>query len=287
MQAIDAGDLELGRRLDSYARFRLSPDSRAAARIRARVMREARLQHDTAWIIAHETPSPAALASRRPVLRRLAMPFLAATVWLGIAVGSISAAQAGGPLYSTRLWIETATLPAGGPSRAQAELARLDARLGEAMSGAARGDQAAVTAALDAYGQIADETTAWSIGDARIQALVAVALDEHVSVLTAVAARLGEKGNATAEAAIEVNIQRTIDHNAAVIQKLDAKAGNGSGSGGAGGSGGGAGNGGGSGGGAGNGGSGGGNGGGPAVKPDPTPRPTPDKPDHTPKGQNQ
>ena len=109
MQAIDAGDLELERRFDSFARARLSPDPRATARIRARVMREARLHQEAARIALHMAPTVA--ASHRQAVRRLAMPFLAAAVWLSIAVGSIAAAQAGGPLYPTRLWIEAATLP--------------------------------------------------------------------------------------------------------------------------------------------------------------------------------
>src|SRR6266700_7107118 len=106
MQAMDAGDLELERRLDSYARSRLSPDPSSIARVRARIMREARLQHDAARIAAQIAPMTS--ASWGPWGRRLVMPFLAATVWLGIAVRSISAAQPGGPLYPTRLWIENA-----------------------------------------------------------------------------------------------------------------------------------------------------------------------------------
>jgi len=93
MQAIDAGDLELERRFESYARARLSPDPGATARIRARVMREARLQHEAARIVAHM--APVTMLTRRSVVRRVAMPLLAAVVWLGIAVGTIAAAHAG------------------------------------------------------------------------------------------------------------------------------------------------------------------------------------------------
>src|SRR4029079_6613234 len=170
MQAIDAGNLELERRFDSVARARLSPDPRATARIRARVMREARLHQDAARIALHIAPTVAAsqrLAGRplaHAILagpgwrgeRRLAMPFLAAAVWLGIAVGSIAAAQAGGPLYPTRLWIEAATLPTSAAARIDADLQRMDARLAEALTAAASGDRGAVFAALDAYAQIAE-----------------------------------------------------------------------------------------------------------------------------------
>ena len=43
MQASMGGDLEIEQRLDAFARVRLSPTERASARMRARVMREARL----------------------------------------------------------------------------------------------------------------------------------------------------------------------------------------------------------------------------------------------------
>ena len=97
MYVMDAGEIELERRFDAFARARLSPDPAATARIRARVMREARLHHDAARIALHM--APAIEARHRSSVRRLGVPLLAATVWLGIAAGSIAAAQAGGPLY--------------------------------------------------------------------------------------------------------------------------------------------------------------------------------------------
>src|SRR6185503_3777613 len=218
MQAIDAGDLELERRFDSFARARLSPDPRATARIRARVMREARLHQDAARIALHMAPTVA--ASQRLAVRRLAMPFLAAAVWLGIAVGSIAAAQAGGPLYPTRLWIEAAALPTSAAARIDADLQRMDERLAEALSAAASGDRGAVFAALDAYAQIAEDANVTSASDADLLAKVEEALGQHQAVLTAVAARLADKGNDTAVDAIELNIQRAIEHNAAVLQNL-------------------------------------------------------------------
>jgi hypothetical protein len=218
MQAIDAGDLELERRFESFARARLSPDPRATARIRARVMREARLHQEAARIALHMAPTLA--ASQRLAVRRLAMPFLAAVVWLGIAVGSIAAAQAGGPLYPTRLWIEAATLPSTAAARVEADLQRMDARLAEALSAAANGDRGAVFAALDAYAQIAEDANVTGGSDPALLAKVEEALGQHQAVLTAVAARLADKGNDTAVDAIELNIQRAIEHNAAVLQNL-------------------------------------------------------------------
>ena len=299
MQATDAGTIELGHRLDAYARARLSPDPRATARARARVMREARLSFDAARIAAHVAPAIA--ASGRSTRRRLAMTLLAAALWLSIAVGSIAAAQAGGPLYPSRMWVEAALLPSGAGARTAADLNHLDARLGEALSGVARGDGDAVAASLDAYFQIAADAIAQSTGDPGLEATVTDALDHHQAVLTAIAGRLADEGNLTAVDAIERNIQRAIEHNAAVINGIgnhgtpQGGAGTGSG-GGAGGAGGAAG----AGGGGGTGGAGGQGAGQPqpanpshapsgADKPARTPRPTPDPtpvatPAHTPRG---
>jgi hypothetical protein len=218
MQALNAGDFELERRFEAYARARLSPDPQATARIRARVMREARLQHDAARIAAHMAPAMA--DHRRTPFRRLAVPLLAAAVWLGIAVGSIAASQAGGPLYPARIWVETATLPAAGAGRIDADLQHLDARLGEVLSAATRGDRGGVAAALEAWAQSAEDATQSSGTDEALEDRVAAALSNHQAVLTAVVQNLLDKGNDTAAAAIQANIVRAIDHNAAVIANL-------------------------------------------------------------------
>jgi hypothetical protein len=217
MQAIEAGN-ELERLLALYARARLSPDPSATARRRARIMREARLSFEAARIAVHVAPALA--ASRASLRRRMVMPFLAAAVWLGIAVGTISAAQPGGPLFPTRMWVEAAALPVAPAARMAAELDRLDARIAEALTAIARGDRVAVEAALGAYGQIADEATAQAAGNSDLEALVAAALDHHRDVLTAIAARLADKGNTTASDAIERNIERAIEHSSAVMVTL-------------------------------------------------------------------
>jgi hypothetical protein len=298
MQAFEVRDFEIERVLDSYARARLQPDPQAMARTRARVMREARLQFEAARIAAHVTPA-ILQASHRSMTRRIAMPLLAASVWLGIAVGSISAAQAGGPLYPTRMWVENATMPAIGASRTAAELGRLDARLAEAYAASVHGDPAGVQAALDAYQVIADQSIADAAGDADLEALVAAALDKHQGVLAAVAASLAEKGNLSAGAAVQAAVIRAIAHNQTVVDRVKATGegssngnghgnANGSGAGGSGSGGSGSGSGSGSGGGGLTGTSGpGGGGSGPIATP--TPKPTnpnagpPDKPEKTPK----
>lgn len=220
MQVIEAGAFEIERRLESYARARLNPDPLVIARVRARVMREARLQADLPRITV--LGAPAARRSGGPLARRLSMAFLAAAVWLGVAAGSIFAAQAGGPLYPARMWLEQSTLPGEPAARAAAELTRLDARLADALAGAARGDGGAVQAALDAYGQIADEMLAGAAGNATLENIVGAALDRHLAVLGEVASRLADKGNDTAAGALGASITRAIDHNQAVMDRLDA-----------------------------------------------------------------
>jgi uncharacterized membrane protein YgcG len=219
MQAMEVRDREIEFRLEAFARARLSPDPQAIARSRARVMREARLRIDGTAGAARSAPAVATIP-RRSMVRRVAMPLLAAGVWLAIAVGTISAAQPGGPLYGTRLWAENLTQPAGGAARAAVELQRLESRLDEALAAAARGDAGAVQAALDAYRRIADETIAGTHGDVTHEALIAAALDQHAVVLTAVADQLALKGNATAAAAVEASVERAIVHNQAVIDRI-------------------------------------------------------------------
>ena len=224
MQAIEVADREIERRLDAYARARLSPDRASTARVRARVLREARLRFEGSRNDIQLAPVIAFRANTRSMGRRVAMPLAAAGLWLGIAVGSISAAQAGGPLYPTRIWIEHAALPSVGAERANAELGRLDARVGEAMSAAAHGDAGAVQAALEAYRQIADEMVSATAGDANLEKDVAAALVQRGTILTAVATSLAAKGNDTAEAAVEASIQRAIAHTKVVVDALGASA---------------------------------------------------------------
>jgi hypothetical protein len=225
MQVMEAADFEIERRLDSFARARLSPDPQAAARMRARVMREARLRFAAPMPLS---PTSEVVALRRSPrrTRRLGLSVLAAAVWLGVMVGSISAAQAGGPLYGARMWIENVTLPVDATARATAELARLDDRLTEVIAAAARGDAGAVQAALDAYRAIADTAIATAAGSDALEALVSKALDAHLAVLTGVADKLTARGNDTAASAVQAAIERTIARNRAAIVQIGAGRGN-------------------------------------------------------------
>lgn len=225
MQAIEVRDAELERRFEAFARFRLTPDSQAIARIRARVMREARLRHEAVRIAAYVVP--VVEARRRSPFRRVAMPLLAAAVWMAIAVGTIAAAQPGGALYSTRLWVERATLPSMGSARVDADLRNLDDRISEALAAASANDRGALSAALDAYGFSADDATTSSAGDAALGTRVEDALARHQAVLTALVTGLTARGNDTAAAALERNIERALDHTAAVLAALETRRGGG------------------------------------------------------------
>ena len=130
-------DLEIYRRLDAFAQVRLAPDAAAMARIRTALMGQALALAD-ARSAALTSPAPLSVAlPERPAIafprpqRRAAAAVLAACLVVGVGAGSVAASQAGGPLYGPRMWIEAATLPSDPMARANAQFARLDARLEE------------------------------------------------------------------------------------------------------------------------------------------------------------
>ena len=222
MQASIGGDLEIEQRLDAYARVRLSPTERASARMRARIMREARLTMaagSTASLIG--TIDAARARRRRGLWRRGAGVLLAAGLSLALAGGAMAAAQAGGPLYPTRVWLETIALPADGAARADADLERLESRMDEVVAAARKGDRAGVAAALRAYEQIADEALLAATGDAAAIDRVRIALDRHLAVLEAVAAKVPPQ----ASEAIQRNIDRAIERNGATLDRIESNKG--------------------------------------------------------------
>jgi len=222
MQASIGGDLEIEQRLDAYARVRLSPTERASARMRARIMREARLTMaagSTASLIG--TIDAARARRRRGLWRRGAGVLLAAGLSLALAGGAMAAAQAGGPLYPTRVWLETIALPADGAARADADLERLESRMNEVVAAARKGDRAGVAAALRAYEEIADEALLAATGDAAAIDRVRIALDRHLAVLEAVAAKVPPQ----ASEAIQRNIDRAIERNGATLDRIESNKG--------------------------------------------------------------
>jgi len=215
-------ELELERRLDRYAEVRLSPSVASVARIRARVMREARLGFaEAARTGMPATAGPVAGApsvTGRHALRRAASLLVAASLSLGLAAGTMAASQAGGPFYGPRIGLEGLLLPSDPAARAGAEVVRLEARLAEFAAATASGDLGGAAAALDAYQAIAEEALAGAGAHAELLETLRVALARHVGILEALAATLP----APARAAIERNIVRATDRNETVLERLDA-----------------------------------------------------------------
>jgi hypothetical protein len=221
MQATPTADMELEQRLDAYARARLNIAPDAAARIRVRVMLEARqalrgtaTTHDLGLIAAR--PDARTRSGMRTRVRRGGALLLAAGLAAGVLAGTAAAATPGGPLYGARVWIEEMTLPADRTQRAAAELLRLDSRLVEIQAAARSGDRGAVAAAIAAYGQIADEALAEAGTDAFMLDRLRLALDRHLAVLQAVAAT----APAQASEAIQRNIDRAVERNDATLVKI-------------------------------------------------------------------
>ena len=222
MQASMGGDLEIEQRLNAFARVRLSPTERASARMRARVMREARLAMATPTWSRTTTPSiDHARVLRGGLARRGAGLLLAAGLTLAVAGGAMAASQAGGPLYPTRMWLETVTLPSAGAARTDADIERLESRMDEVIAAARRGDRGAVAAALLAYEEIADEALTAAAGDEAAIERLRIALDRHVAVLQAVAAKVPPQ----AGEAIGRNIDRAIERSGATLDRIHANPG--------------------------------------------------------------
>jgi cell division septation protein DedD len=223
-----AADAQLRRRLDAYAVARLSPDPTATARIRARVLatahRQAALARADASLVvvpadaaratspgSPRVASPATPRAIPTVWRRAATVLLAASLCLTVAVGSAFAAAPGGPLYGTRLWIETLTLPSDPSARAIAELQRMDQRLREAAAANQAGDQTALAAALTAYESIVDDASDQALrdGDEVAWAALKAGVARNITVLTALAAHLPDGGAAAVTRALERAIERS------------------------------------------------------------------------------
>ncbi len=251
-----AGDAMLRGRLEAYAEARLTPDLATSSRLRAKVLAVAHRQADLARadaaltvlpgtspstgrslrerLTADTVPSRSAAAGagvridgagrrRRSAWRRTASVLLAASLGLGVITGTAFAARPGGPLYLTRVWVETLTLPSEPSARALAELERLDSRLREAASATASGDSLGAAAALGAYEAIIDEASASTIlaGDSVASAALETGVARNVAVLQALAARLPDKAGVAIDRAIDRAIERAIDRSDNAIKAID------------------------------------------------------------------
>lgn len=209
--AIEPGD-PLQRRLARYARVRLEPDPAATRRIRAAVMSEAWRRH-----LAAES---AAAASRRTgsrvpfagwSARRLGTTVTAAVLTGLLLAGTVFAgSRAGGPLYDTRLVLETALLPSDPEARVQAELAMAQTRLAEASQAAVAGDGSAFEAALTGYATVVDDL-ANAVGGPADRALAAVQL--HVEVLQGLRARM--------PAPDSPGLDRALERSSGAVERLE------------------------------------------------------------------
>ncbi len=188
MEALEplAGE-ELERLLARYARVRLEPSQALTRRARGAVMEAAwRRRLDPQSILRADPPDTAAAADavgrgstrRVPFTgwghRRVGVAFAAATL-AGLLLGSsvFAASRAGGPLYESRLALESLTLPADRDGRVAAQLEHAEARLGEAVDAGLRHDDRAIAAALDAYDR-AIEDVAGATGNAADEAVQAI-----------------------------------------------------------------------------------------------------------------
>ena len=222
MEALEplAGE-DLERMLARYARVRLEPSQALTRRARSAVMEEAwRRRLDPQSVLRAPAPTARPRVAAAPGARhrlpfsgwdsrRVAVAFAAATL-TGLMLGSsvFAASRAGGPLYEPRLTLESLTLPSDPAARVAAQLARADARLGEAVEAGFRHDEGAVAAALEAYDRaIADLATA-SGADAD-EALQAIQF--HRTVLLQLAAQVPDTALSGIDTALE-NSNRVIGH---------------------------------------------------------------------------
>jgi hypothetical protein len=186
------GDIEMYRRLDAFAQVRLAPDAAAMARIRSALMGQALAMADARAASMTFPMQQPSIVVERPSLSALRMPvtrgsaaFLAACLTLGIVAGSVTASAAGGPLYGPRLWLEEANLPRTAWARAEAQLERLDDRLGEIGVATANGNAGAAEAALNAYAEIVADLQAEALAEPAIGASILDDLARRQVVLIA------------------------------------------------------------------------------------------------------
>ena len=225
----DVGMRELSRRLEAFADTRLSPSLSGTSRMRTTVMNAAHrratlLAADRAFeTVADTAAAVPALAAERSRLasrawRRPMAALAAGALMLALVGGTASAANAGGPLYAARIWIEMANLPAGALARADAEIIRLNARLQEARQAYARGDEPAAEAALTAYSVILTEAVAGSAGDPAASAAIESSLTRHVVDLELMVASVPPTGQGAVRHALASSTVVLHDLDDAIVQ---------------------------------------------------------------------
>jgi hypothetical protein len=219
------GYMELARRLEAYADWRLSPSATATARMRTVVMNAAHLQAALIQAGATLDVAPASSAivapgrvraawTRDVPWRRPVVAMVGVALTFAILAGSAYGAKAGGPLYAVRIWAEMVNLPANLVARAQAEGDRLEARLREAQEASTAGDAGGTEAALAAYSTIVVEAVLGSAGDPTASAALEVTVTRQVGVLTLLI------GSVPSEA--EVAVEHALSSSTKALDDLEA-----------------------------------------------------------------
>jgi len=206
-------DAEIEALLRRYADERLRLNSEARRRLRDGFLSEAS-QRASGPAILDVRRSRLPWAVGRSRFRPAAIALLAAALAMGAVGGAAAASEPGGPLYGLRLWVETITLPADASARADAEIARLEARLAEARSAADHGNGAAVRAALEAYRETVAAALQAVGNDLDRTDRLEIVLERHQFVLDTLVERLPAPA---AEA-----VAQTIERNEATIEKIKA-----------------------------------------------------------------
>jgi hypothetical protein len=191
---------EMEQRLRAYADARLSPTPEAVERMRAAIV--ARAAGASAMRDVRRSSGAVVHRSWWPIRSRRAVgALLAASLTVGSAA-AVFGATPGSPLYGTRLWLETLTLPVAGDARIDAQVVQLDQRDTEVEQASVAHDAGAVTAALAAF----DAEMATAVRDAgndasKLAHLEAV-LRKHIVVLQGVLAKAPASAVPAIEAAI-------------------------------------------------------------------------------------
>ncbi len=224
MQVSIGGDLEIEQRLDAYARVRLSPTERASARMRARVMREARLAMaaaSPASVTSADRPGPRA-APRRPAATRCRPAARCGSVTRGRRRGHGRGAGRRAALSDAD--VARDDHPAGRRRRPRRRGSRAT-RITHA-GGRRGGSQGRPRRRRGCASRLPGDRRRGAPGgngDAAAIDRVRLALDRHLAVLEAVAAKVP----AQASEAIGRNIDRAIERNGATLDRIQSNKGGG------------------------------------------------------------
>ena len=196
---------ELAARLDAFASARLAPSRVAMQRVRVALVEEARMR-------ALEASLGSGPHRHGRSRGRAVALLMAAALTLAGGGAAFAASAAGGPLYGTRIWLESALLPSDADSRALERIHQIEARLLEAERGAANGDAGAVAAAIAAYRHAVAQALAEVGTDADRLTHLHAALGLHVVVLETLAGHV--------PAAAADGISRALEASQKAVQQL-------------------------------------------------------------------